>query len=186
MRAPIDADDAAETAGAPRRDAGDGILDDNRARRFHFEAPCRFQEGIGRRLAVEREPDDFRTVHARFKELRYIGGLEHRRAVDAGRHHRGLDLLRPQRAHERDRRFIGLDAVLLQLFHEIVVLEVAECVHGSRAGSVFDRAEWQCDSARLKERRHAVVARLAVDVAAIVGVDVKGDECFACGCSPLL
>ena len=104
LPAAIDADDAAEAAGAPRLDAGDRVLDDDSARRFHLEAPRRLQESIGRRLAVEREAGDIRPVHPRVEELRYTGCLEHRRAVVAGGHDRGLDLLRPQRAHERDRR----------------------------------------------------------------------------------
>ena len=115
LPAVIDADDTAESAGASRLDAGDRVLDDDRARRFHLEALRRLQERIGRRLAVESQAGDIHPVHPRVEQLRYTGGLEHRRAVVAGGHDRSLDLLRPQRAHERDRRFIDLDAVLLQV-----------------------------------------------------------------------
>jgi hypothetical protein len=46
-------------------------------------------------------------------------------------------------------------------------------------GSVFLRPLRQFDAPRLEKGRHAIVARLAVDIAPIVGVDVKGDERFA-------
>ena len=84
-------------------------------------------------------------------------------------------------AHKHDRLFIGLDAVL-QVLHEVLVLQVAQRVHvcvppGSRVAR-------QRNAARRKEGGRAVVARLAVDVAPVVGIDVKGD--FACVCGPLL
>ena len=115
LPAAIDADDTAESAGAPRLDAGDRVLHDDRARRFDLEALRRLQESIGRRLAVESQAGDIHPVHPRVEQLRYTGCLEHRRAVVAGGHDRRLDLLRPKCAHQRDRRFIDLDAVLLQL-----------------------------------------------------------------------
>ncbi len=104
-----------KAAGAPRLDAGDRVLDDDRPRRFYLEAPRRFQESIGRRLAVEREAGDIHPVHPRVEQLRYPGCLKHRRAVVAGGHDRSLDLLRPKCSNERDRRFVDLDAVLLQV-----------------------------------------------------------------------
>ena len=119
------------------------------------------------------------SVHPRVEQLRDARRLEHRRAVVAGGHDRGLDLLRPQRAHQRDRRFIDLDAALLQVLQEILVLQIAQRVHALRVGTVVGRAERQFDPARLEKGCHAVVARLAVDVAPVVGVDVEGDEGFA-------
>ena len=55
LPAVIDADDAAESAGASRLDSGDCVFDDDHARRFDLEPPRCFQKSIGRRLAVERE-----------------------------------------------------------------------------------------------------------------------------------
>jgi len=109
----IDADHAAETAGAPGRDAGDRVLDHDRARRRDPEAPGRLQERIRRRLAREREAGNVHAVDARIEQRRDTGRLQHRRAVVAGRHDRGLDRLRPQHLHQRDRWRVGLDAVLL-------------------------------------------------------------------------
>ena len=177
--AAIDADDAAESAGAPGLDAGDRVLHDDGTRRFRPEAPCRLQKSIRRRLALELEAGDVRPVHSRVEQLRDTRRLEHRRAVVAGGHDGGLDLLRPEFAHQRDRRFIGLDAVLLQVLQEIPVLQIAQRVHALHVGAVFGCAQRQFDPARLEEGCHAVVARLAVDVARVVGVDIKGDERFA-------
>jgi hypothetical protein len=46
---------------------------------------------------------------------------------------------------ERDRVLIAVDAVPLEMLHEIRVLEVAERVHGLQAGTVFRGARRQLD-----------------------------------------
>ena len=79
----IDADDAAELAGASRLNAGDRVFDDHRAGHFDLEPPRCFQKSIGRRLAVERETSDIESVHPGVEELCDAGGLEHCSAVIA-------------------------------------------------------------------------------------------------------
>ena len=177
--AAIDADDAAEAAGAPGLDAGDRVLHDDGARRFCPDAPRRLQKSIRRRLALEFEAGHVRPVHARVEQLRDAGCLEHRRAVVAGGHHGGLDILRPQCAHQRDRRGIRFDAVLLQVLQEIAVFQIPQRVHALHLGAVFGCAQGQFDPARLEKGCDAVVTRLAVDVARIVGGDIKGHERLA-------
>ena len=135
--AAIDADDAAESASAPGLDAGDRVLHDDGTRRFCPDAPCRLQKSIRRRLALELEAGDVRPVHSRVEQLRDTRCLEHRRAVVAGGHDGGLDPLRPEFAHQRDRGFIGLDAVLLQVLQEIPVLQIAQRAHALHVGTVF-------------------------------------------------
>jgi hypothetical protein len=73
LPAVIDADDAAESAGSSRLDAGDRVFDDDRARRLDLEPPGCFQKSIGRRLAVKREMNEIEPVHPRVEELRYAG-----------------------------------------------------------------------------------------------------------------
>ena len=64
--------------------------------------------------------------------------------------------------------------MLLQVSHEVLVLQVAQCLHRVRAGGVVGGAPRHLDPARFEEGCHAVIARLAVDVAPVVGLDVKG------------
>ena len=83
--------------------------------------------------------------HARVEELRDAGCFEDRRAVVARGDDGGPDVLRAERLHERDRVLIAVDAVPLEMLHEILVLEVAERVHGLQAGTVFRGARRQLD-----------------------------------------
>lgn len=99
VSAAIDADNAAESAGAPGADADDRVLHDHRTRRFRPDAPRRLQESIRGRLAFELEASDVLPVHSRVEQLRDTRCLEHRRAVVAGGHDGGLDLLGPEFAH---------------------------------------------------------------------------------------
>ena len=94
--ATIDADDAAERAGAAGLDTGDRVLDDDGARGFDAEATRRLQKGIRRRLALESEAGDVRPVDSRIEQLRDTRGIEHGRAVVARGHDGGLDVLRPE------------------------------------------------------------------------------------------
>src|SRR3954451_10301679 len=50
----IDADDVAEVAVVPRLHAGEGVLEDRRARGRDAEDARRLEEGVGRRLAAQR------------------------------------------------------------------------------------------------------------------------------------
>ena len=58
LPAVVDADDTAESAGMARFDAGDRVLYDDGAGRFHLEASRRVQECVGRRLAAEIQARD--------------------------------------------------------------------------------------------------------------------------------
>jgi hypothetical protein len=111
LAAVVDADDAAESAGAPGLNAGDRVFDDDRAQRFHLEPPRCFQESIGRRLAVEREASDIEPVDPRVEELRYTGCLEHRRAIVAGGDDGGLDRSNQTSIHNRHPNQSRLDLV---------------------------------------------------------------------------
>ncbi len=143
----IDTDDAPESAGASRLDAGDRVLHDDGTRRFRTDAPRRLHESIRCRLALEPESGDVRPVHPRVEQRRDTRRLQHRRAVVAGGHDGGLDLLLPEFAHQRDRRFIGIDAVPLQVLQEIPVLQIAQRAHALHVGAVFGRTQRQFDSA---------------------------------------
>jgi len=55
--------------------------------------------------------------------------------------------MRPQCAHQRERRLIGLDAVLLQLLEKVSVLEIAERAHALHVRSVFGCTQRQLDPA---------------------------------------
>jgi hypothetical protein len=66
--------------------------------------------------------------------------------------------------------------MLLQVLQEIAVLLITQRTDALHIGVVFRRTQRQFDPARLKEGCHAVVTRLAIDVALVIGVDIKGDE----------
>ena len=75
--------------------------------------------------------------------------------------------------HELDRAGVGLDALGLEdlLEHDVLaVAETSDRLVGRRVGRL---ALGQLDAARLEEAPDAVVARLAVDVREVVGVDVR-------------
>ncbi len=91
-----------------------------------------------------------------------------------------------KRANQGDCRFVDFDTVLFQLFGEIAVLQVAQAVNRWRARAILPCAPRQLNSARVEKCGHAVVTRFAIDVASVVGIDVKTDEGFACCCSALL
>ncbi len=91
-----------------------------------------------------------------------------------------------KRAYQGDSRVVDLDTMLFQLFGEIAVLQIAQAVHRLRARAILRCSPRQFDSARLEKRGHAVVTRFTIDVAPVVGIDVKRNEWFACSCSALL
>ena len=70
-----------------------------------------------------------------------------RRAVVAGGHDRSPDLLRRELMHQRDRRFLRLDAVPLYLLQKIPVLQIAQRAHALHIGAVFGCAQRQLDVA---------------------------------------
>ena len=65
------------------------------------------------------------------------------------------------------------------MLHEVGVLHVAERLYRIHAGLCSRGGERQFDSARRQEGCHPVITGLAVDVAAIVCIDVEGHERFA-------
>ena len=58
----IDADDETEIPGAPGLHAGDGVFDDDRARRLRFQAARGLEEGIRRRLALQWHPGEIAAI----------------------------------------------------------------------------------------------------------------------------
>ncbi len=67
--AAIDADDAAESTGAPGLDAGDRVLHDDGTRRFCPNATRRLYISIRCWLALEHEAGDVHPVHSRVEQL---------------------------------------------------------------------------------------------------------------------
>ena len=72
------------------------------------------QERIGRWLPVEGQPNDVHSVHPRIEKIGNAGCLHDRRAIDAGRHDRRFDFLRPKHPYEVDGGGISLDAMLVR------------------------------------------------------------------------
>ena len=127
-----------------------------------------------------RETSGIEPVHPHVEELRYADRLEHCSAVIARAHDRSLDLVLSKRANQGDCRFLDVDTILFQLFGEIAFLQIAQAVRHLGAPGHRPSSPRQFDSARLEKCGHHVVRRFAIDVAPVIGVDVKRDECFAC------
>lgn len=72
------------------------------------------------------------------------------------------------------------------MFQKILVFAIAKRADGVGFGVIFGRAMRKRHPARRKEGRHPVIARLAVDIASVVNINVKGNEWFARLCRPLL
>ena len=122
-----------------------------------------------------------------YREQRaYARGFEDRCSVLAGRDDRGADAELLQATNQPNRALEGLDAVALEHVDEVAVLAVAEPADRLHIWWVARGALRQRDVARGKEAAHAVVAGLAVDVDAIVPIDIEGSPLQARGGSPLL
>jgi hypothetical protein len=72
------------------------------------------------------------------------------------------------------------------MFEEILVFTISQSSNGLGLRTVVGCAMWQLDFSRHEEGGHAIVTGLAIDVASVVGVEVKGNERFARLCRPLL
>ena len=179
LAAEVDADDAAEAPGMPGRDAHDRVLDDHRASGFHLEALRSFEECVRRRLTLEGKPAEIDPIHPSVEQFGDTGCSEHRRTVITRGYDRSLDVQLPQCANQRDCGFVNLDAVLLQRFGEIAVLKLPQPAHGFGARAVFGCSYRQFDLARLQKRSDAVVTRLPVDEAPVIGNDIERHESFA-------
>ena len=69
LAAPIHADDAAETAGASRLHAGDGILNDNRPVGLNAETLGGLEEHVRLRFAFELKPGGLDAVHLGVEQI---------------------------------------------------------------------------------------------------------------------
>src|SRR4051812_48857497 len=84
----IDADDPAEAAVVPRLHAGEGVLEDRRARGRDAEDARRLEEGVGRRLAAQMALLGDDAVDADLEQVLDAGRHEHVVAVVARGHDR--------------------------------------------------------------------------------------------------
>ena len=109
------------------------------------------------------------AVDARLEQVLDAGGDQHVAAVGARGDDRAAQARVAGGLDVADRALVGLDARArwISLQHELV-LAVAEPADRLGVGRIVGRPLGQLDPARLQERAHAVVARLAVDVLVVV------------------
>jgi hypothetical protein len=175
----VDAHDVSEPARAARLHAGQRVLEHGRARRVDAEPPRAGGERVRRGLALQPLARGHDAIDDLLEQLDDPGRPQDVAAVRARGHDGaaqarvagGLDV-----AH---RAVVPLDPVVLDEGEHQLVLAVAEAVDGARVGRVLRRAGGQVDPARGQERRHAVVARLAVHVAVVVRARVELAEGLA-------
>ena len=119
------------------------------------------------------------TVHADFEEIRDLRRGQHRRAVRTRRDHGGPQPARADRARQRHRAGIRIDADGANRLRHHLVLPVAEPAHRLAVHGIAQVALRERDPARLQEIPNAVVARLAIDVEPVVRIDVEGAKRLA-------
>lgn len=165
-----------ELAVAAGLDAGDGVLDDNGARRCNAQLSCRSEKSVGCRLAVQFLIVNGVAINANFEKVREPGGLEHHIAVLARGDDSRLETFVVKPMHPLHRALVDLDAVAGNGVVDQLVLAVAEAAHGFMQRRIVGRALGQVDRSRLQEIPNAIEARLAVHMELVVGGDVERPE----------
>jgi len=182
---PVDSDDVPEVARPARLDTRERVFEDGGVGSSHLQLLRRRQERIGRRLAAQVPVGRDDSVDANLEEVLDSRGLQHFACIGARRHHRPVEARVAHRADVTDRAFVDLDAVTPQQREHELVLAVAEPADRLGRGRVARLAFGKLDPARGEEGAHAVITGLAVDVGAVVGHRVEGDERLAPPLRPL-
>ena len=163
----------------PRRPAstpGERVLDHDGARRVDSQPARRLEVHRRVGLAGQAHLRGHHAVDAHLEQVRGAGDVEHHGGVLARRHEADPDPGVAQLVDQRDRGGERAHAVLAHLGVEEVVLAVAEPADGLPLRRVGRVAHRQLDAARGQEVADAVVARLAVDVEPVVGLEVERPE----------
>ena len=174
MVAAVHTQHQAEAPGAGRRNARLGVLEDGGARGRHLQARGGREKGIRGRLAGEAVAGGIGAVDHGVEARSDAGRVEDAAAAATRRDHGARDAAGLEPIQQRQRRRVGLDAPLRKRLLEARILGISQSPQRVVTGRVVRRAFGQGDAARGQEVAHAVEARLAVDVCAVVGVGVEG------------
>src|SRR5690349_3911438 len=155
----VDPDDRREVPGPAGLYARQRVLEHGGLRRLDAEAPRALDERVRLRLARQALLLGNDAVDARLDQRRQPGHLEHLRGVRARGDHGAAQAGVARRLQIAARPLEHLHPLLADLPLHGRVLAIAELAH-----EVLLRVY----AAGLEERRHAVVAGLAVDVALVV------------------
>ena len=165
---PIDGDDQVEAAGAPRRDARDGILDDRAPRWRRPEVARRLQEGVRGRLAGQAALLRRHPVHPDAEQIAEPCRGEDRLAGPARRHDPGAHPVGHQVSDHRHRARVDLDALRGEEVAEELLLAVAQAADRLPVERIVGHAVRKVDVPGGQEAANAVVARQAVHVERVV------------------
>ena len=186
MPDPVDTDHQGKPARPARRHPGGRVLQNDRTVGLGLQPPRRLEKDIGRRLALQTDAVADHPVDPGLEQIAQAGRLQNLDAVAARRDDRQLQPGRPPGLDPVDRVVEDLGAILFQELEEHAVLVVAEATHRFVTRSVRLLSFGQGDAARRQETAHSVVARLAVDVGAIVALDIERHELRAVALGPRL
>ena len=175
----VDADDEAEAAAATGLHTGEGVLDDDRPRGRHPQTPRGLE--VHRRVGLPRQAQLLagHAVDADLEEVCESRNVEDHGRVLARRHQPHTHACFAQAVDELHGGRIRPDPAFSHLGAEEHVLAVAEAADGLQLGRVGGPTPGQLDASRGEEVADAVVARLAVDVEAVVGLLVERPELLA-------
>src|SRR5262252_331067 len=163
----------------PGLDAGDGILDDDRPRRFNPEQPCRYQERVRGGFPGQLPLRDRVAIDLYIEEGLQLGGLQDGRAVLARGDDGNFEPAIAKLMDQRDASVVGLHPLLFDHLVDQVVLAVSETAHCLKVRRVIRASLGKLDNARYEEVANAVETRLSINVEPIVDREIEGSESFA-------
>ena len=173
---PVHADDEAEPARLPCRDAGEGVLEHDGLLLRHVEVRRGGEERVGRGLARQVPLLRDHPVDPVVDQVGEPGDLQHHLGVRRRRHHGGHQARVPHGVQVAHRPGVDVDAVGADLLVDELVLAGRQADDRLGVRPVGRLALRQRDPPGGQEGARAVQPRLAVDVRAVVGLDVERFE----------
>src|SRR5579885_857671 len=116
------------------------------------------------------------AIDNRVEYLQQMSRFEHTSAIVARGYDTDFDTVCLQRLDEIDGCIVRLDPLFLQMFQENSVLHIADGANSLEARLVIGPPPRQVDVSRFKKALNSVVARLAINISAVLAVDIEGLE----------
>ena len=160
----------------PGLDAGQGVLEHHGLLLRHVQVSRRGEERVGRGLARQVPLLRDHPVDPVVDQVDEPGDLQHHLGVRRRRHHGGRQARVPHGVQVAHGAGVDVDAVGADLLVDELVLAGREAVDRLGVRAVGRLPLRQRDPPGDQEGAGAVQPRLAVDVRAVVGLDVERDE----------
>src|SRR5512133_1670149 len=175
----LDSDDETEAACTRCRNAGRTCLEGRRLLWRNAEHPAGGEWDVGCGFRAQLCRDDRVAVHALLDQGSQSGAFENRAGVGTRRDHRAVETGVSCGLEVAPRALKRAHPLLVDLSQECFLLAIREPVDGFRAGRILRVAIREADPTAGKEGADALMARLAVHVALVVGAGVERHEASA-------